>query len=813
MKFLLRFLRFLFCASFTSAILGCGAIFLVFQFFSDDLPDHTFLQQYFPDVSSRVFLQDGTKLCEYSHERRYFIPIDQIPENLKNAFIAAEDKHFYDHVGIDVSGIGRSIVTNIENIGTGRRPQGASTITQQVARILLMRTNEVSYVRKVKEAILSMRMEGSLSKPKILELYLNQIYLGLGTYGVAAAAKQYFNKTVSELTTAECAYLAALAKGANNYHPVRNKNKAIVRRNWVLDRMLEDRHITNAETKKAKNEDIVVVTHMHVKNHAEYMSEEIRKNLLSKFPIDSLNKNGLIIRATLDPKLQRIAYNALRAGLEEVDRRFGWSGSIGRISISKDKQQMLNDLQSMKKPVGAEDLKKAVLTSIDIENNKISIFTEEGECGWLRSKDLEWISSIIRVGMVILIKPDDNHSEPESVFKLAQLPKVQGAIVVIDVNSGRILAMQGGYSFYQSEFNRATQAMRQCGSVFKPFAYLTALENGFVPNAIVNSSAVEIDVGANLEIWKPKNYNDAQVDKITFRQALDYSINTATVRIAQEVGIEKISKIAENFGIFDRMPRYLSYVLGAGETTLLKITTAYAMLANGGKRIFPTMVDYVLDKYGNVLYRNDTRTVDNTVNYDAEFPPKLNDERMQIADERSVYQITSILEGTLRRREGFTKRFAKCSIAGKTGTSNDSRDTWFIGYTPDIAVGVFVGFDDQSRSLGKKATGFNTAFPIFNNFMLEAKKFLTPKPFKIPQGIKLRKINPETGENTTSDSESSIIEVFKEEDENIGYIMEGKKRRSISALIMEDGKNDEDAANAGKNNNESSKIKPILGVY
>lgn len=813
MKFIFRCIRFLLYLFTAGAFIGFISIFLIFHFFSSDLPDHTSLQRYCPDVASRVFLQDGSKLCEYSYEKRYFIPIEKIPQKLVNAFISAEDKHFYEHSGIDFIGIARSALKNLENLGTNKRPQGASTITQQIARIFLIKNNEISYIRKIKEAILSYRIESYLPKKKILELYLNQIYMGLSSYGVAAAAKTYFDKTVDELTIAECAYLASLAKGANNYHPIKNKEKAIARRNWAINRQLEDSFITKEEADIATKEDLITSSQQEKHIEAEYFSEEIRKYLIEKFPSDSLNKEGLIVRATLDTRMQKCAYNALRKGLEEVDKRFGWRGSIGKIDIQKSNAEIISALKSIKTPKGSEEFQKAVITSIN--NKNASIFTESEERGDLLDADVKWISQKTKAGEVILvskIKKGKNAGK----FKVMQLPHVQGAIIVIENETGRILAMQGGYSFLQSEFNRSTQAMRQSGSAFKPFVYLAALENGFAPNSVIDSSPIEIDLGDDLGIWKPRNYQGAVIDKITLRRALERSVNTATVRIAQEVGVDKIVKIAGKFNIFDKeMPEYLSFALGAGETTLLKLTTAYAMFANGGKRITPSMVDYIQDKHGNVLYKADNRIVDHSIRFEIDLPPKLNDNREQILSEQSIYQLTSLLEGVILRGSGAPARFLNFPMAGKTGTSNESRDTWFIGYTPDITIGIFVGFDEHSKSLGKNANGTNTALPIFIDFMLEAKIFLTPKPFKIPKGIKLRKIDLESGGTATENSSNSIIEAFKEDEEidqkNIYNIQ--NKHSSIKDIVNEIDTEQDTLENEDSNKNDHQTVKPIFGIY
>lgn len=729
------------------AIAGLGGVTAaaVLYFLSTDLPDHNSLKKYSPLLCSRVFLQDGSKLCEYSYEKRYFIPIDLIPEKLINAFIAVEDKNFYHHKGIDFYGIARSVVNNIKQIGSGKRPQGASTITQQIARIFLIKTNKVSYIRKIKEAILAYRIEQALTKRQILELYLNQIYMGMGTYGVATAAKTYFDKTLDELTIGECAYLAGLAKGANNYHPVKHREKALTRRNWAISRLLVNGYITQEQHDAALKEDLVMAPQNPNIYKAEYFSEEIRKHLMKKYSFESLNKEGIIVRATLNPNLQRCAYDALRSGLEKADRKFEWKGSLENIDTSGSHDEILKRLRAVKSPKGGEDFTKAVLLSKDGK-----ILVEDDHSGKMDPSDLKWAKEI-QIGDVISVEKSKN------TYKIKQLPSVQGAIIVINVHNGHVLAMQGGYSFAQSEFNRATQAKRQIGSSFKPFVYLAGLQNGFAPNTMLDASPVEIDLGEEYGVWKPKNYRGVILDKITMRQALERSVNTATIRIAKKVGMTKIAKIAEKLGIFDHMPRYFSYALGAGETTLLNLTTAYAMLANGGKQVFPTMIEYIADKNGNPIFKSDTREVVNDPN--PEYPPMLIDNRPQILEEQSVYQITSLLEGVMQRGSGASANFLNFPMAGKTGTSNDSRDTWFIGYTPDIAIGVFVGFDDHTKSLGKNASGSNTALPIFIEFMKHAKKYLTPKPFRIPKGIKLRKIDAKTGGAPCGDV--TITEAFK----------------------------------------------------
>jgi penicillin-binding protein 1A len=776
---------------------GAASLLLVLYFLSAELPDHNSVKKYSPDVASRVFLQDGSKLCEYASERRYFIPVDRIPQKLIAAFVAAEDKHFFEHAGVDFLGILRSLVRNLENIGTGKRPQGASTITQQVARLFLIKNSKISYIRKIKEAILSFRIESVLSKAQILELYLNHIYLGLGAYGVAAAANVYFDKTVDELTISECSYLASLAKGANNYHPIKHREKAISRRNWAIQRQLDDGYITPREAQEAMSENLNIVR-QPPRETAEYFAEEIRKYLIEKFSFESLNKEGLIVRGTLDARLQKCARDALKRGLEKTDRGFGWRGPIGRVDVGKNPTVIADELRKIDSPAGCEDFTRAVVLSVG-RRGVATLLTDGGERGNLAEGDKKWAGKI-SAGDVILVKKSENS---KGIFSLKQFPRVQGAIVVVEVDTGRILAMQGGYSFRHSEFNRTTQAMRQIGSAFKPFVYLAGLENGFAPNSIIDASPIEIDLGEKLGVWKPKNYMGKILDNVVFRRALERSINTATGRIAQEVGLDKIAKIARQFGVFENMPQLISYALGAGETTLLKLTTAYAMLANGGRRISPTMVDYVQDKLGNVIFKSDQREAVDAADFTAESPPKLNDVRPQILDEQSIYQIVSLLEGVMLRGSGSSAAFLKFPIAGKTGTSNDSRDVWFIGCTPDIAVGVFVGFDDHSKSLGKNASGSSVALPIFIDFMLQAKEYLSPKPFRVPKGINLRKIDAETGESPSKNSKSIILEAFKEDDDSPEIIRIPKKKSSILELFEE--KKDEPTAPAA--------IQPILGVY
>lgn len=807
MKFILHFIEYTVYA--VLAVIGVGGIIVlgILYFLGTDLPDHNFLKRYRPDVASRVFLQDGSKLCEYATEKRYFVPINRVPIKLINAFVSVEDKHFFTHNGVDFYGIMRSVLRNIENYGKGLRPQGASTITQQVARIFLIKNNNVSYIRKLKEAILSFRIESALSKWQILELYLNQLYIGVGAYGVAAAAKIYFDKSLDELTIAECSYLASLAKGANNYHPVLHRKRALARRNWAINRQLEDGYITEKEAALAKKEDLQVVRPI-LDTTSGYFSEEIRKFLIQQFPGESLNKSGLIVRATLDPRFQKCAYDSLRRGIERIDRRYEWRGGIGSLKIDQAQNVLVRQLQKISTPKGMEAFTKALVLSKN--QNFVNILTENGDIGHLDEKDVKWAKKI-KVEDVILV----DKSGPGR-YRLKQLPIVQGALVVMEADSGRILAMQGGYAFEQSEFNRVTQAKRQIGSAFKPFVYLAGLQNGFAPNSIIDASPVEIDLGGALGVWKPRNYRGAVLDKITFRRAIERSINTATVRIAESVGIDKIARLAEDLGLFTNMPRYLSYVLGAGETTLLQLTTAYAMFANGGKRVHPIMIDYVQDRYGRTIFKTDGRVAEEHVNFYAKLPPYLSDNRVQVVDERAIYQLNSLLEGVVQRGSAASVSRFGFPIAGKTGTSNDSRDVWFVGYTPDIVIGVFVGFDDHNKSLGPWASGTETALPIFIDFMEHAKQYIIPKPFRVPRGIKLRKIDVETGGMVTDSTKNTVIEAFKEDENVQNNMLINESEKNLSSIISNITKNMKDGDITTEKEAAEQRpdgVKMIQGIY
>lgn len=726
-------------------------------YFGRGLPDHHALEKYNPSVSSTVFLQDGSLLKEFALEKRSFLDIAHIPDMLKNAFLAAEDKNFYLHIGVDPLGIIRSLFNNFVNIGTSKRPQGASTITQQIARIFLIGNNDVKYERKIKEAILAFRIENTLSKQKILELYLNQIYLGAGSYGVVSAAHCYFGKSVNDLSIEECATLAALAKGASHYSPVLHPDRAISRRNWVLKRMLDASFISRDEYEQAVKSELGLCI-AQSDNRADYYAEEVRKEVISKCNIGSINKDGLVIRVPLNINLQKAAEQALKEGLEQIDRSYGWRGPIGYIT-SLDKNTMIAELKKVHCPVGGEGFDLAVLVK---DKNKISALLDDGKVYGVSERDISWISSKkpVSIGWVVLCK-----KVSKNLISIKQIPEVQGAIVAMCPHTGRVLAMHGGYSYAISKFNRVTQAYRQPGSVFKPIVYLTALNSGYSPASVIDGSPISIQVGNSL--WEPHNYNDEIVGHVTLRTGIVRSLNTPTVRLAQNIGISNISLMSEKLGIYERAPRLWSIVLGAVETSLLRLVNAYSIIANGGKRVSPVLIDQIQDKTGKTIYRGnviDTKYID-MIGYESEYPPVFNLGNKQVLDERSTYQLISMLMGSVQSGTSRRANVLNIPLAGKTGTSNDSRDNWFIGFTPNLVVGVLVCFDDMSRSLGKKATGASNALPIFVNFMKLAKLNEKKVPFKVPDGITFKYVNKNTGNKCKMNDEYAILEAFKIEDQ------------------------------------------------
>jgi penicillin-binding protein 1A len=730
------------------------AVFVVLHHYGQNLPDYSNLKDYQPPTSTRLYAGDGRLLAEYATERRIFIPIDTMPKRVIQAFLSAEDKDFYSHSGIDPMGIARAILVNLRNVGGDRRPVGASTITQQVAKNFLL-TNEVSVTRKIKEAILATRLEKALTKDRILELYLNEIFLGQRSYGVAAAALNYFNKALGDLTVAEAAYLASLPKAPNNYHPVRNHDAAMTRRNWVIDRMAENGAITAAEADQAKAEPL------EMRNRpddefvtADYFAEEVRRQLEARYGAAGVFESGLTVRTSLDPTLQAAATKALRDGLEDYDHRRGWRGPVDHLSGT------INWVESLKKmslPSGAEGWTLALLL-----DQSGTLGFANGSNGKLTAADLKWAKSLTP-GDVLLVSPaPPAKGSKDSLFALHQIPKVEGALVALDPHTGRVLAMVGGFSAKNSVFNRATQAYRQPGSSFKPFIYLAALDHGFTPSSLVLDAPASFSQGPGLPLWQPENYHDDFLGPTTLRVGIEKSRNVMTVRLAHALGMPMVVDYAKKFGIADDMPTYLSFALGAKETTPLRLTTAYAMLVNGGKKITPSFIDRVQDRAGKTVWKQDTRPCDSCappIWTQGLAVPDLPDTRDQIQDPRTAYQMVSILEGVTQRGTGAALRSLGKPVAGKTGTTNDSLDAWFVGFSPDLAVGVFVGYDEP-KSLGSRETGASVSVPIWKEFMEVALKDKPATPFRTPSGLRLVRVDPHTGRLAEPTQKDAIWEAF-----------------------------------------------------
>jgi penicillin-binding protein 1A len=775
-KLLLRFLGFLFAAGTILFIVGIGATAGLLWHFSKGLPDYSQLQDYEPPVMTRVHAADGSLLAEYAKERRLYLPIQAIPRLVTNAFVAAEDKNFYQHPGIDIQGIMRAGVSYVENYGRGGHPQGASTITQQVAKNFLL-SNEVSFERKIKEALLALRIERTYSKQKILELYLNEIYLGFGAYGVAAASLLYFDKSVHELTIAEAAYLAALPKGPNNYNPFRHHDEAVARRNYVIDRMVEDGYITAEAGDQAKKSPLDVTvrpTGAHI-FAAEYFSEEVRRYLYDKYGEDKLYEGGLSVRTTLDPKLQVLARQTMVDGLVNFDESQGYRGAVTTMDVSGDWGLKLADIKSLD---DIDPWRMAVVLQVDDQSARIGLqpgrdpggnVVKERQFGiipldgvkWAKpangpAKPIQHINQVLSVGDVIYVDPLDQQDQ----YRLRQVPEISGAMVVMDPHTGRVLAMVGGFSFDQSQFNRATQALRQPGSSFKPIVYAAALDNGYTPSTIVMDAPIEIDMGAGGGIWKPENYGGKFFGPSTLRFGLEQSRNVMTVRLAQDVGMPLIAEYAKRFGVYDELPPYLSYALGAGETTVIRMVTAYSMFDNGGRRVIPTLIDRIQDRYGHTIYKHDTRECDgcDATTWDTE--PTLIDKREQVIDPMTAYQITSLMEGVVQRGTATVVRDVGKPIAGKTGTTNDEKDVWFIGYSPDIVCGVYMGYD-KPRHIGRLATGGHLAAPVVRDFLKVALEDKPPIPFAVPPGIKLIRVDAHTGMRAGPGDPKVILEAFK----------------------------------------------------
>ena len=767
MRGILRFLGFVFATGAIVFVVGAAVVAAVIWKFEQDLPDYSQLKNYEPPVMTRIHAADGSLLAEYARERRLYLPSAEIPPLVKDAFIAAEDKNFYSHRGFDPEGILRAGLVFLQG---SRRVQGASTITQQVAKNFLL-TSDRTVERKIREILLSLRIEAAYSKEKILELYLNEIYLGLGNYGVAAAALGYFDKSVNELSVAEVAYLAALPKEPSALNPFRDHDRAVERRNYVLGRMAEDGYITQEQARAARAEPLVVTPRVLTPNSiaAGFFAEEVRRELSERYGEQKLYEGGLSVRTTLDPTLQLMARKALVDGLVRYDEAHGWHGVVKSIDLSQDWGVPLGDIpeygdiKPWRLAVALDVSDAAIRIGLQPERDKSGALGSQRETGSVGPDGMKWTGKKAKA----LVKPGDAvYVEPiagkAGEYRLRQIPEVSGACVAMDPFTGRVLAMVGGFSYDQSEFNRATQALRQPGSSFKPFVYAAAIDNGYTPSTVVLDAPIEIDTGHDSGVWRPENYGGKFYGPSTLRFGLEQSRNVMTVRLAQDIGMPLIAEYAKRFGVYDDLPPYLSYALGAGETTVLRMVTAYAMLDNAGQRVKPTLIDRIQDRYGHTIYKHDEREC---IGCDADkwqnqSEPKLQSHRDQVIDPMTAYQITSMLEGVVQRGTATVVRDVGKPVAGKTGTTNEEKDVWFIGYSPDIVCGVYMGFD-KPRHIGRLATGGHLAAPVVRDFLKTALADKPPIPFPMPVGIKLIRVDAKTGMRAGADDPHVILEAFK----------------------------------------------------
>ena len=748
--------------------------------FSNNLPDYKYLKNYKAPVSSKIYSGSGELIQDFSSEKRIFIPYNSIPEKVINSFLSAEDKNFFEHPGIDAKGVLRAVIKNISNVINSKRLEGASTITQQVAKNFLL-TNEVSLQRKLKEAILAFRIERSLSKQRILELYLNQIYLGQGSYGIAAASLEYFDKSIDELNYEEAALLAALPKAPSRYNPYKNEDIAKFRRDLVLKNLFENKYISKKKFENLKKKKINLKKRKKIfLEDSRYYVEEVRKNIIDQLGYDKVYKDGLNIKTPLNLKLQEIASSVLRDGIENYDKRKGWRGPIKNISLSNKnwKNSIKNNLE---KKIGWEI---ARVTKIDYSS--IEIETENNKLGKINLESIEWINDnkddkIFKIGDLIYVK-----QKQKLFYDVKQLPLVNGAIVIMDPYTGRVLALSGGFSFKKSEFNRATQALRQPGSAFKPFIYALALENGYSPSTLILDAPLVLKQGTDLKMWKPENYGKKFYGRLTLREGLEKSRNLMTVRISQDLGLNKIVNLSKNLGIYDNPSELLSISLGSAETTLLKLTSAYCSFVNGGKLVNPKLIDRIQDSEGNTIFKTEDRYCENckNISFLSDEVPIIKDNFKQIFSSQTAYQITSILEGATKRGTAKKLRDLNLDIAGKTGTTNKNTDTWFIGFTSDLVVGVYVGYDEP-RTLGKFETGAKTAMPIFKSFINKAVKKENTRPFKIPEKITLMVVDSQTGKKVSFNSKKTLIESFKSEkiNQNFNVSLKNNNRFNTNNIL------------------------------
>ncbi len=751
----------------SSLLIGSVVVIAILWAFSNKLPDYKFLKSYKPPVSSKLYSGEGKLVSDFSKEKRIFVPYDAIPEKVIKAFLSAEDKNFFSHPGVDAKGVIRATVNNVSNLINSKRLEGASTITQQVAKNFLL-SNEVSLNRKIKEAILAFRIERALSKKRILELYLNQIYLGQGAYGIASASLEYFNKPISDLDYEEAALLAALPKAPSKYNPYKNEELATFRRNLVLKNLHDNNYLNSEEYIKYVNKKIKLSKRKKIYlEDTRYYVEDVRKYVVDKFGFEKVYNQGFNIKTPLDIELQNLATSSLRKGLEVYDRRKGWRGPL---TNKKNNKNWKNDLEKfmLEKSIGWE------LAQVkEINKFETLIKTIDDNEGIIEYENIIWtkkdFSEIFKIGDIIYVKKIKNNN-----YELKQLPKINGGIVAMDPFTGRVYALSGGFSFKKSEFNRASQALRQPGSAFKPFIYALALENNFSPNSLVLDAPLVLEQGSDLKMWKPENYGKKFYGVSTLRMGLEKSRNLMTVRIAQAIGVKKIIKFSKDMGIYESPKELLSISLGSAETTLLKLTSAYCSFVNGGKKINPILIDRIQDSEGITFFNTETRLCNkcDQISYISEKMPKISDNFTQVISPQTAYQITSILEGAIKRGTGKGLRNLNLDLAGKTGTTNKNTDTWFIGYTSKLVIGVYVGMDEP-KPLGRFETGAKTAMPIFKDFVKKAIKKKDARPFKVPPEISMMVIESQSGKKAKFGSKETIIEAFKKEKVNNKVISYG----------------------------------------
>ncbi len=781
---LLRFIIFCTKIALLFGIIGVAILAYAIYHCSRNLPDYSQLKQYYPPSITRIYSSDGKLMEEYAKEHRIFVPIHSIPKFLVEAFIATEDKNFYTHAGIDIFSIIRATINNVSHVLNNQRVEGGSTITQQVVKNFLL-TSERSLDRKVMEAILSYMVTQTFSKEKILELYLNQIYLGKGVYGVAAATLNYFNKSVEELTLNEAAVLASLPKAPSKFNPEKNYKRAFARKNYVIGRMYDDGYITGSEAKKAIAKPITLAKFDKVQTlDADYYAEKIRKEVIGMFGEEYFYTAGLTIITCVDSELQHHVANALRFGIKKYDMKRGYRGPLNNINLIN----WQNDLKKMTKPTGLRHYKIAVV--LNVEKNQAKIGLQNGATSNIFLKNMKWtttklssVAKILKKGDIIVIEKLNDK------YVLQQIPDVNGGIIVVDHNTGRVLAAEGGYDFDNSKFDRTTQANRQPGSLIKPFVYLAALESGASPSDIFEDAPIELDQGPGLPSWKPKNYGNKFLGPMTLRKGFEKSRNTVTIRVGLFAGMNKIAEIIKRFCINDNPIAVESIVLGTLETTLSKMVMAYCIIANNGRKVEPHYIELIKDRKGNVIYKRDYTECPECKSYlfDEDgviIPPKIkNFHGGTITDESTNYQIVSLMMGSVQRGTSMAAKHIKQIIAGKTGTTNKAKDTWFIGFTPKIVVGTYIGYDTP-KSLGIAASGATVALPVFVHFMQNGYKDMPSVNFAVPESIMLTPVDYETGKPSTDNG--AIIEALKKNDHNLLLKNENIKQDPFEKIQMHD---------------------------